>query len=226
MSKICAIHQPKFFPWLGYFYKIAKSDVFVILDTVDIEVGTASAITNRTRIKTTAGEQWITIPIKKGVSKVIKDIAIDNTKRWRETMLKTIFLQYKKSQNFNQFYPIVEELLNYQTDSLSEFNVNIIERMSRYMGLKTEIILASDMRNLSDDRNMRLIDICRQNGCDIYLSGNGGRKYHDEQLFIDNGVSVKYTDFVHPEYRQLHGDFVKGLSALDYIFNDGAELWK
>ena len=226
MSKICAIHQPKFFPWLGYFYKIAKSDVFVILDTVDIEVGTASAITNRTRIKTTAGEQWITIPIKKGVSKVIKDIAIDNTKRWRETMLKTIFLQYKKSQNFNQFYPIVEELLNYQTDSLSEFNVNIIERMSRYMGLKTEIILASDMRNLSGDRNMRLIDICRQNGCDIYLSGNGGRKYHDEQLFIDNGVSVKYTDFVHPEYRQLHGDFVKGLSALDYIFNDGAELWK
>lgn len=226
MSKICAIHQPNFFPWLGYFYKIAKSDVFVILDTVDIEVGTASAITNRTRIKTTAGEQWITIPIKKGVSKVIKDIAIDNTKRWRETMLKTIFLQYKKSQNFNQFYPIVEELLNYQADSLSEFNVHVIERMSRYMGLETEIILASDMRNLSGDRNMRLIDICRQNGCDIYLSGNGGRKYHDERLFIDNGVSVKYTDFVHPEYRQLHGDFVKGLSALDYIFNDGAELWK
>ena len=226
MSKICAIHQPNFFPWLGYFYKIAKSDVFVILDTVDIEVGTASAITNRTRIKTTAGEQWITIPIKKGVSKVIKDMSIDNTKRWRETMLKTIFLQYKKSQNFNQFYPIVEELLNYQTDSLSEFNVHIIERMSRYMGLKTKSILASDMRNLSDDRNMRLIDICGQNGCDTYLSGNGGRKYHDEQLFVDNGVSVKYTDFVHPEYKQLHGDFVKGLSVLDYIFNDGAELWK
>ena len=226
MSKICAIHQPNFFPWLGYFYKIAKSDVFVILDTVDIEVGTASAITNRTRIKTTAGEQWITIPIKKGVSKVIKDIAIDNTKRWRETMLKTIFLQYKKSQNFNQFYPIVEELLNYQTDSLSEFNVHVIERMSRYMGLKTEIILASDMRNLSNDRNMRLIDICQQNGCDIYLSGNGGRKYHDEQLFIDNGVLVKYTDFVHPEYQQLHGNFVKGLSAIDYIFNVGAALWK
>ena len=226
MSKVCAIHQPNFFPWLGYFYKIAKSDVFVLLDTVDIEIGTADAITNRTRIKTSSGVQWITVPVKKGESKLIKDIAIDNTRKWRETMLKTIFFQYKKSQNFDSFYPVVVDLLNYTTDSLSEYNVHIIESMSKYMGLETKIVLASGMNNLSDDRNMRLIDICRQNGCDTYLSGNGGRKYHDEQLFVDNGVVVKYTDFVHPEYMQLHGDFVKGLSAIDYCFNDGKKLWK
>ena len=226
MLKVCAIHQPNFFPWLGYFYKIAKSDVFVILDTVDIEIGTADAITNRTRIKTSSGVQWITVPVKKGESKLIKDIAIDNTRKWRETMLKTIFFQYKKSQNFDSFYPVVVDLLNYTTDSLSEYNVHIIESMSKYMGLETKIVLASGMNNLSDDRNMRLIDICRQNGCDTYLSGNGGRKYHDEQLFVDNGVVVKYTDFVHPEYMQLHGDFVKGLSAIDYCFNDGKKLWK
>ena len=226
MTKVCAIHQPNFFPWLGYFYKIAKSDVFVILDTVDIEIGTADAITNRTRIKTSSGVQWITVPIKKGESKLIKDIAIDNTRKWRETMLKTIFFQYKKSQNFDSFYPIVADLLNYTTDSLSEYNVHIIESLSKYMGLETKIVLASDMDNLSDDRNMRLVDICRQNCCDTYLSGNGGRKYHDEQLFADNGVLVKYTDFIHPEYIQLHGDFVKGLSAMDYCFNDGKNLWK
>lgn len=226
MSKVCAIHQPNFMPWLGYFYKIAKSDVFVILDTVDIEVGTANAITNRTRIKTVAGVQWITIPIKKGDSKLIKDIAIDNTKRWRETILKTLLFQYKKSQNFNEFYPFVEDLLNYQTDSLSEFNVHIIESISRFMGIKTNIVIASEMKDLSNDRNMRLIDICRQNGCETYLSGNGGRKYHDEQLFAENGINVKYTDFIHPEYKQLHGEFVQGLSAMDYIFNDGSELWK
>ena len=226
MTKVCAIHQPNFFPWLGYFYKIAKSDVFVILDTVDIEIGTADAITNRTRIKTSSGVQWVTVPIKKGESKLIKDIAIDNTRKWRETMLKTIYFQYKKSQNFDSFYPIVADLLNYTTDSLSEYNVHIIESLSKYMGLETKIVLASDMDNLSDDRNMRLVDICRQNCCDTYLSGNGGRKYHDEQLFADNGVLVKYTDFIHPEYIQLHGDFVKGLSAMDYCFNDGKNLWK
>lgn len=226
MQKICAIHQPNFFPWLGYFYKIVKSDVFVILDTVDIEIGTADAITNRTKIKTSSGVQWITIPIKKRESKLIKDIQIDNNRKWRDTMLKTIFFQYKRSKHFETFYPIVENLVNYNTDNLSEFNVNIIENICRYMGIDTKIVFASSMGKLSSDRNMRLIDICKLNGCDTYLSGNGGRKYHNEHLFVDNGIIVKYTDFVHPMYSQLHGNFEKGLSCIDYCFNEGDKLWK
>lgn len=223
---ICAIHQPNFSPWLGYFYKIAKSDVFVILDIVDIEIGTADAITNRTRIKTSSGVQWITVPIRKGDSKLIMDIRIDNTRKWRDTMLKTIFFQYKKSKNFDAFYPIVEGLLNNTTDKLSDFNVNIIEGICEYMGIESKIVIASEMEGLSADRNKRLIDICKQNGCNTYLSGNGGRKYHDEQMFADSGITVRYTDFVHPVYNQLHGDFEKGLSCLDYCFNEGEKLWK
>ena len=31
---LVAIHQPNFFPWLGYFDKIRRADIFIFLDAV------------------------------------------------------------------------------------------------------------------------------------------------------------------------------------------------
>ena len=34
---LVAIHQPLYFPWLGYLDRMARSDLFVVLDHVQFE---------------------------------------------------------------------------------------------------------------------------------------------------------------------------------------------
>ena len=57
---IVAIHQPQYLPWLGYFDKMLKADVFCYLDTVQYK---KNEWQNRNRIKTAMGWQWLTVPV-------------------------------------------------------------------------------------------------------------------------------------------------------------------
>jgi len=56
---IIAVHQPQYLPWLGYFDKIDKADIFVLLDTVQYK---KNEWQNRNKIKTAQGWQWLTVP--------------------------------------------------------------------------------------------------------------------------------------------------------------------
>ena len=55
-----AIHQPAFLPYPGYLDRIKQVDAFFILSFVQFEKG---SFTNRNRIKTQHGTQWITLPV-------------------------------------------------------------------------------------------------------------------------------------------------------------------
>ena len=61
-SKAIAISQSRYIPWLGYMDRIAKVDLFVILDCVQLD---HRCYEKRTKIKTNNGEQWLTIPVLK-----------------------------------------------------------------------------------------------------------------------------------------------------------------
>ena len=49
---LAAIHQLHFLPWLRYFDKIARADLFVVLDNIQYN---KNGWQNRNRIKTAAG---------------------------------------------------------------------------------------------------------------------------------------------------------------------------
>ena len=57
---IVAIHQPNYAPWLGYFAKMARADVFVFLDDVQY---TKNSYINRVQIDAGGTARWLTVPV-------------------------------------------------------------------------------------------------------------------------------------------------------------------
>lgn len=84
--------------------------------------------------------------------------------------------------------------------------------------IDTTFVKASELQIDSNDRNQRIIDICKQLDADIYLSGKGGKKDHCEENTAKN--NIKYTEFQPKEYKQIGEPFIPGLSSIDYLFNN------
>ncbi|MDD5759115.1 MAG: WbqC family protein, partial [Desulfobulbaceae bacterium] len=75
---------------------------------------------------------------------------------------------------------------------------------------------------VSVDANEKIIELCRKVGEDELYDAAGARVLIDDHLFEQAGIKVAYQDYVHPEYRQLHGDFVSHMSVIDLLLNEGA----
>ena len=54
-------HQPNYLPYLGFFDKIVRSDVFIIADITQF---VRQDWQNRNRIKGPSGVFWLTVPIE------------------------------------------------------------------------------------------------------------------------------------------------------------------
>ncbi len=215
-----AIHQPNFLPWLGYFYKIAKCDVFVFLDSVQY---TKNSFINRNKIKTPQLDAWLTVPVSFKFGELISEVRINNDTSWREKHLKTLEMNYKKSKCFEEVFNEIKQIY-YLKDwqYLSDFNISLLKAITSYIGLNKSFIKSSTW-DIPAQSTELLVQIVKKMNGNTYLSGFGGANYQEEDLFTKEGISLEYYNFHHPTYTQLWGEFIPNLSIIDLLFNCGSK---
>ncbi len=220
-QKIFAVHQPNYLPWLGYFYKMNRCDVFVYLDDVQFPRGRSFA--NRNRIKTPNGEVYLNIPIKHshghhGKLKYTEiEFAADN---WKAKHLKTLEMNYKRAPHFEEIFARYESAL-LPGGNLVEVNIRLIETFADYLEITSQRVRLSEMSGEFGQKSDLIAAIGQALGANVYLSGEGARDYNDEELLRQRGIRLAYAAFAHPVYPQLWGEFVPQLSILDVLFNCG-----
>lgn len=217
---IVSIHQPQFMPWLGYFDKIVKSDIFVFLDTVQFK---KNEFQNRNKIKTAQGWMWLTVPVLYKYPEHIDEVKINNGVDWRKKHMRALEINYQKAPYCRELFPTMEGFYAGDSESLSELNRESVLILLKVLGVNKETKLASELGYLSEEPSERLAAICASLGADTYLSGAGGREYLNLEYFHNKKITVMFQEFKHPVYRQLYGDFVPNLSLLDLLFNCGPD---
>ena len=220
--KVLSMHQPNFIPWIGYFHKIRKSDVFVLLDEVQIPRG--KSVANRNKIKSAQGELELVVPLakEKGYEgKITYTMARIADQKWQKKALKAVELNYSKAPYFDRYFPIIKELFNY--NDFCSMNVGFIRFVVKELDIDTPLNLLSEIDGKLGNKNELIVNLCRRFDANVYLSGKGASKYNDPDYLKDNGIKLEYQEFEHPVYRQLHGDFIPYLSVLDLLMNYGPE---
>jgi len=224
-AMVIACHQPNYIPWVGYFYKMKFSDIFVFLDSVQFPRGTSWV--NRNRIKTTRGQLWLTVPVKKkglGLQK-IKDVKIDNTHNWGRAHLLSMVHFYSKAPYFSDYMDFFEDIYKRDWVNLLDLNLEIMNELVNWLGIRTKLVCSSELGITTRGNTLKgselLIEICKSLSADTYLSGSGGRKYIEEEKFKDVGLNLSVYNFNPSPYPQLWGEFISNLSIVDLLFTCG-----
>lgn len=226
MTGLVAIHQPNFFPWLGYFDKIRRADAFVFLDAVDYPrsgSGGMGSWTNRVRLSIQGEARWITCPLQRmPLGSPISAARIDDRQPWRGKLLKTLETNYRKAPRYAEAIDLLEPLIRAQYDALADLNIAAVQAIATKLGVTTSFLRQSQMPHAGQSTAL-LASLVSAAGGDAYLAGGGAGSYQEDGLFAAHGLKLVYQGFLPSPYGN-EARFIPGLSVIDYLMHDGRPL--
>ena len=209
---------------MGYFDMIDSSDVYVIFDHVQF---IRKSWHRRNRIKTHNGELMLSVPVKNThqdtpICKIEITNPITLSKHW-----KTISLAYGKSRYFNDYKEYFLDVYSHKYVLLRDLNVALIKAICKILGIKKNFINSSNIIHGKEEKNLcrtgKVINLCKKIGISYLNDAKGASDLLDPTMFDKENIDIRFQNFQHPPYNQLHGGFIEYMSVIDLIFNEGVK---
>jgi hypothetical protein len=217
----CAIMQPTYLPWSGYFSLIDGVDRFVLLDDVQFE---RRSWQSRNRILMNGDICTLTVPVRKTArATAIGDIELSGNEDWQAAHWKTLRIAYAKAPHGSALLGLLEPVyLEARFSRLAELNQQLIESFCRALNIDTPLVRASSL-GCGGARSQHLFAICSELGCSGYVSPRGSADYLAADEFAAMGsLRLSFQEFTPRPYAQLRvAEFVSHLSIVDVIANIG-----
>lgn len=184
---IVVAHQPQFLPWSGFWAKVSKSDLLILMPNVQWDKGQTS---NRVKVL----GHWLTLPVKTSESNTLMHMTYDV--RGVAKIIKTLeqTLQTRKFKYGDRLDAVIATLMavGMNQDNLAVLNTELVRTVSALLGLKFKLVVdeAPLLGETTTDR-LRGFILRNTNTTDItYLSGAGGRAYLGPMA----GIKTEYCE--------------------------------
>lgn len=214
---VVGVHQPNYLPWLGYFYKLSRSDFFVILDDV---LAPSRGYFNRSKVMVQGEGRWLTVPVHRKDGFIHRMTPAGD--EWVAKQLATLKHNYQRAPFYEEVIPGLTEVIRSHSDrGLAELNEALISHVASLLAITTPFVRSSRFE-LDTTGDQRLVDLVLAVEGSCYLSGSGGDNYQAPETFANAGLDLLYTGFESVHYPQQNATaFIPGLSAVDALFNIG-----
>lgn len=200
-------------------------DEFIVYD--EIQYSKKSWV-NRNRILMNNSDHLISLPLKKGSDYLnIKDrFLADNWPLERKKLLAKIYNSYRKAPEFKNTYPLVESIINFDTENLFDFLLNNLLTLKNHLEIDTRVVVSSSIPYDNELRaEKKVIEICKKQDANQYVNPIGGTELYDKSTFQKEGIQLDFVKTSPIEYDQHGSVFIPNLSIVDVMmFNCKAKI--
>ncbi|MEE9438769.1 MAG: WbqC family protein [Saprospiraceae bacterium] len=239
--------QSYLLPYLGYFQLISCVDKFIIYDNLDYIY---QGWINRNRLLNKNGHPfYFTIPVSKGKASTVKisEVLIYHD-YWKRKMLNSVLLNYSRSQFYSEVIDIINRIVEFESNFISDFNKHAIKIICEYLDIKTHIVYNSDFSNVENEmstkglgttipylpisfrpdsiKSLRVVLICKHFSCIEFVNPVGGKELYSKKEFSKNSIKLRFLEMKNFKYAQPSKCFHSHLSIIDVLMNCGKEKTK
>jgi hypothetical protein len=220
---ICAIMQPTFLPWAGYFNLISRVDTFVFLDNVQYQ---KCSWHSRNRLLVKRRPHWLTVPVRHvELDQTIQNTRIEESRGWRTKHVRLLTQSYAKHPHAQDVMEICAILQDTSMEHLADLNIHLVRWFCAKLDLAPRFYRSSALEIDSGGTGpcKRLASILAHVGAKAYISPRGAAGYLAEDRFVEwTTTSLQFQNYTPRRYPQhRHAEFVSHLSIFDVVANLG-----
>jgi hypothetical protein len=214
------IMQPYFFPYLGYYELIYRTEKWIVFDAVKYA---PKSWMNRNRIlHPTAGWQYVSVPVDRASGDTIDAIRVKDFAAARERVLAQMqHYREHRAPHFSAVRSLVASAFDSaESDRLRDLNVASLRVVCDYLGIGLKYEILSEMGlNLPPISNpgQWALEISSALRADEYINPPGGRSIFVEEEFTRRNVKLTILDLEDFAYDCAPYAFEPHLSIIDVL---------